>query len=304
MTKNERLPNLIGQIRERQQALDDASRQLRTPAILESFDEWNQESWCVAVAGDALVRLRILVEQNFRMVETIGVVAIARYTFELALWLRLFEVDRRYGLVYFDQFLATQERYVKDTFDQNKREVAWLRSIGEKESAAHDNLAPDVTGCKLTDGTSLGVRLREISDQIDAEAARRFSIHAASAQINGYSFQAHLVETKLMPPMKQQLEDIAAQRVEFESKAASRVEDIRPRKWEWRQMAKRVGLIDEYDYLYSFASKLIHATPVSITTDQKCLEDDEMEMFLRFILVTIDDVLELASKYVPARVAG
>ncbi|RME56494.1 hypothetical protein D6779_10540 [Candidatus Parcubacteria bacterium] len=59
----------------------------------------------------------------------------------------------------------------------------------------------------------------------------------------------------------------------------------------------------EYDYLYSFASKLLHATPASITTDQKNLEVQEMELFLKYINVTIGDILALAREYRPGAAA-
>ena len=53
----------------------------------------------------------------------------------------------------------------------------------------------------------------------------------------------------------------------------------------------------EYDFIYRFSSKLLHATPASITTDQKNLEMSELALFLKYIYVKIDDVLELASAY-------
>jgi len=221
----------------------------------------------------------------------------------LTLWLRLFAIDRRYGLVYFDQFLDTQERYLRDTLAQNEREVTWLKSLAEKETAAHKS-AVDRIAVGSTREADVGGLLREVSGEIDAEAARRFSIHAAKAKTNGYSFQAYLVEAKIVPPLKKQLAEIKVQREQFKSRAASLVADIRPENWRWKQMAEKVGRGYEYDYLYSFASKLIHATPFSITSDQKCLEDAEMELFLKFIIVTIDDAVSLAVEYVPGRVAG
>src|SRR5436309_1268908 len=92
-----RLQQIVHSIRQRRDALDTIAQQLRTPGILAAFDKWHHESWCIAVAGDALVRLRLFTEQNFAVLETIGVVGVARYTFALALWLRLFALDGRYG---------------------------------------------------------------------------------------------------------------------------------------------------------------------------------------------------------------
>jgi hypothetical protein len=62
-------------------------------------------------------------------------------------------------------------------------------------------------------------------------------------------------------------------------------------------MAERVDLTDEYDYLYTFASKLLHATPASITTDHKNLEPSELVVFLKYISVKLVDLVENAQMY-------
>ncbi len=300
------IQRLVNSIRARRSSLDALSRQLRTPSILAGFDKWNHNSWCISVAGDSLVRLRPVPEQNFNLVETIGVVAVARYTFELSVWLRLFAPDRRYGLVYFDQLLTTQQRFYEDTLAQVQREVAWLRSFGQKEASSHDKLLRDFDAAAANAGEAqkLVSALSSISAEIDAEAARRFSMYAEAARINGYDFQAYLVETKAVAPVQQALADIAAERDRFESEVAPEIKALRPDRWQWRQMAQKVGRADEYDYLYSFASKLLHATPTSITTDQKNLEVQEIELFLKYIDVTIGDVLALAGEYRPGAAAG
>ncbi len=53
---------------------------------------------------------------------------------------------------------------------------------------------------------------------------------------------------------------------------------------------------DEYDFIYLFASLLMHATPVSITTDQKNLEPEEMRAFLKYIRVRVADITEMAEE--------
>lgn len=58
-------------------------------------------------------------------------------------------------------------------------------------------------------------------------------------------------------------------------------------------MAEKVSLTEEYDFIYTFSSKLLHATPASITTNQKNLELEEMLVFLKYINVKIRDLLEL-----------
>lgn len=301
---------LVQSIRSRGAKVDAVAQRLRTPAILAAFNKWDHTSWCISAAGDSLVRIRLFTEQNFHILETIGVVAVARYLFELGVWLRLFGLDRRYGLVYFDQLLETRQRYYQDTKAHLEREIALLRSFDEKEKALHERAMDDVKTSVIaaggkTDAEAVASRLNRVidtvSDAIDAEAARRFSIYAAGARTNGYGYQAHLVERQALPPILRAVADVRAERDAFEATVPPDVKELRPKRWQWRSMAEKVGAVDEYDYIYSFASKLLHATPASITTDQKNLETPEMEMFLKYIDVTICDIVTMAEEFCPVQ---
>jgi hypothetical protein len=92
-----------------------------------------------------------------------------------------------------------------------------------------------------------------------------------------------------MPQVVKALEQIVTEKHEFEARVSKDVKDLIPDRWNWRQIALKVGQVEEYDYIYSFASTLLHATPASITGDQKDLEISELEVFLRFIDVNIND---------------
>jgi hypothetical protein len=108
------IARLVESIKAHRTAVDMEACRLRTPAILASFDKRSRSAWCLSVAGDCLVRVRLLLEQNFNFIETMGIVAVARYLFELSVWLHLFEREDRYGLVYYSQLLETQRRYFED----------------------------------------------------------------------------------------------------------------------------------------------------------------------------------------------
>ena len=59
-------------------------------------------------------------------------------------------------------------------------------------------------------------------------------------------------------------------------------------------MAEKAEISHEHDYIYSYASKLLHATPASLTTDQKNLEMPEVCLFLRYIYVKMLEIADLA----------
>jgi len=290
---------LIQSICLRRLSLDALAKRLRTPEILAAFNKSDHNSWCISVAGDSLVRLRIFTEQNFNFVETIGIVAVSRYIFELSVWLHLFKLDPRYGLVYFSQLLDTQQRHFQAERAQLAREVALLKSFDYREKKSQEQALANINDPSSSDEEKQALlsTLRSLSDEIDAEASRRFSIYAKSAQINGYGFQAHLVETKAVPQVDKALAEIAVEKDWFDATLPQDVKRLIPRRWQWRQMAEKVGLTDEYDYIYSFTSKLLHATPASITTDQKNLELAEMQIFLKYIDVKMADVEVLAKEY-------
>ena len=294
-TTQEHTLRLVSSIKTLHVDVDAEASRLRTPAILSSFDKHNCESWCLSVVGDALVKIRLLIEQNFQFIETMGLIAVARYMFELSVWLLLFERDARYGLVYYGQLLETQRKYYQDLRSQLIREISLMtRFEREDENRTRSVIEENKNVGQIK---SIGDRIRRAQALIDAQAARHFSIYAEQAKTNGYGFQAFLIETKALPGVDEALRMIGAEQRSF---AETITEDIRamiPKRWEWKRAAEVVGLVDEYDYLYTFSSKLLHATPVSITTDQKNLELDEMLVFLKYINVKIADILAVSAKF-------
>jgi hypothetical protein len=295
----ERVNELVSSIKNRRTALDAEAKRLRTPEIISTFDKQNYDSWCLSVIGDSLIRLRLFTEQNFNFIETMGIISVARYIFELSVWLQLFKIDPRYGLVYYAQLLDTQRRYWKDYRTQLDREISLLKNFERQEKDALNEVVSQIKHVSDPEQQRQAAynAPKIVADVIDKKAARNFSIYAEQAKVNGYGFQAYLVEKKLMPQIDKALAEIDTEKAAFDSTVPQQVKDLIPNRWNWRQMAQRVGSIDEYDFIYRFSSKLLHATPASITTDQKNLEMSEIAVFLKYIYVKIDDVLELANAY-------
>ena len=51
------------------------------------FDNNSPDFWRSNIYGDAPVKIRIILENNFKQIETIGLVAVTRYIFEISVWL-------------------------------------------------------------------------------------------------------------------------------------------------------------------------------------------------------------------------
>jgi hypothetical protein len=295
----QQVKQLVKKIKGHREVLDSAAKRLRTPQILDTFDRWNHDSWCFATAGDALVRLRIFTEQNFNFIETMSTIAVARYIFELSVWLHLFKLDRRYGLVYYSQLLDTQLKYWEDNRAQLYREIAMLEDFERKERDAQSETLDQIKAISDPEMQKniLLTANKTVPNIIDKQAGHRFSIYVEQAKVNGSGFQAHLLREKLIPQIDQSIIDITSEKTAFNTRIPQGINDLIPDKWQWKRMAQKVGLTDEYNYIYAFSSKLLHATPASITTDQKNLELREIVVFLKYIDVKILDMLELANEY-------
>ena len=291
------LNTLVKTIKEQHATVNSEAQRLRTPQILLTFDKRDPRSWCLAVMGDSLIRVRLLLEQNFQYIETIGIVAVSRYLFELSVWLNLFERDERYGLVYYGQLIETQQKYYVAYQTQLQREVEMLRKFEKKEEQARSLVSKEAG-----EQSTREARLRAASQMIDAEAARKFSLYASQAKWTGYGLQADSVEKNAMPSVKEALDSLSSEQVAFDKNLLPAITDLvlqdgKKKHWKWNRMAETVDLLAEYEFIYSFTSKLLHATPVSITTDQKNLEPEEIIMFLKYIDVKITDILDLARRY-------
>lgn len=298
MSVEEQIKSVVAEIKGHQPTLDIESKRLRTKDIIAAFDETKASSWCISVVGDSLIRLRLFTEQNFHFIETMGVIAVARYTFELSVWLKLFKLDQNYGLVYHSQLLDTQRKYWKDYRAQLNREISLLKRFQQQEDDAHTEVLTDIAGIIDPDEcNTLLSDIRAASDAVDKEAARHFSIYVEQAKFNGYGYQASLVTQKAVPKIDAKIAKIDSEQQAFDLRLTGDVQALIPNRWQWRKMAIEVDLVDEYDFIYTFASKLLHATPASITTNQKNLVLPELLLFLKYINVKLLDVLDLAAEY-------
>ena len=121
-----------------------------------------------------------------------------------------------------------------------------------------------------------------IMQEIDQEASRSFSLYAEQARTNGYGYQAHLVETKVIPGIGKTIADIEKELAIFESDLTAAIRSLVPYKWNTR--ASKVNMKDECDFIYAYASRILHATPASLHENN--LEPGEMRIFLKYIPCT------------------
>jgi hypothetical protein len=285
-----RLERLIGQFR---QTIEQVGRASDPGSCMKSGSYWRLVAFV-----DSLVRIRLFLEQNFNYVETVGVLAVARYLFEVTVWLKLLLADSRYGLIYYAELLKKQLDFYTELRNNAEREISFLRHTAAQEQRLSEKRLSEAL--QILDGEARNEALRrlnnEVTEEVDQAAARKFSLYAEQAQTNGYEFQAYLVETRVLLEHSKAIADLKEKMGAFERDTPSEINSLLPSRWKWKAQAERVDMKDEYEFIYAYASRLLHATPASLTTSQKNLEPDEMRVFLKYIRVRVLDAAEMAEE--------
>jgi hypothetical protein len=67
-------------------------------------------------------------------------------------------------------------------------------------------------------------------------------------------------------------------------------------RWNWRDRADEVGMSAQYDFFYSYTSKLLHSTPMNLITE-KALSPSETLTMLEYAFVTTSDLLDETERF-------
>ena len=268
----------------------------------------NQDAlfWQTQALTDALIRVRLFIEGNVSHIETLGVLSLCRYTFELVVWLKHFEKDQRFALVYARKLLKQQVEFFRDLGSHLQREITLYDTLAAEEEAVHARI---LTGAKdalpsadpADIGREIAKSMQDASASIDEKLALQFAIYSSDIKSNGYGFQAHLIKTQALPHANDFAEKNEVLLQRFEEQWNKTIDELKLKLWKWGERAAFVDMGSEYEFIYSYTSRLLHATPASLTTDQKSLEDAEAFMFLRYVLIQFRWIIKYAEERVPPR---
>ncbi|MDE3137905.1 MAG: hypothetical protein KGL59_15095 [Acidobacteriota bacterium] len=282
-----------GLIQQFQQRIDQAEAARRSGSNPPSGAHWR-----LVAFKDSLDRLRLFLEQNLKEPESFGLLSVTRYILELTVWLKLLKMDERYGFIYYRELLEKQRDFYEQFKKNAQREISFLRDTSDRERSLIEARLSDKTrgGDERAREEELPRIIKEVAELTDREAARNFSLYAEQARTNGYDFQAYLVETKVLPEYSRVIAAIKQKLDDFQLDTPPGAAELVTKQWNWKDMAKRVGMGDEYDFIYRYASRLLHATPASLTTDQRNLQTNEIRMFLGYVRVRLLDALDMAKQ--------
>ena len=249
------------------------------------------------IGAEALGRCQILVANNVIVLETLGVLSLTRYVFELLVWLRTIHQAPLKSL----RFLMLS---LKDAEDHTSQHIAHLEAEAQflDEMAQRDNPMPGMKALVEEHGDNLTAEIVQKAekarmDAIDFEARRHFVAYASDAKVNGYGFQAYLIRTKAVAAAQADLEAKRQMRLDFVSRFGQTLIDEAGgvSKWNWFDSARLVGMEPEYHYIYRYTSRLLHATPTSFYTTSKNLELTEMRLLLEYVYVRLLDVIDVVT---------
>lgn len=249
------------------------------------------------IGAEALSRCQILVKNNVIVLETLGVISLTRYVFELLVWLRTIQQTPLKSLRFLMLSLKDGEDHTSQHIAHLEAEAKFLDIIAER-----DNPILGMLALKEEHGENLTAEIvrdtaKARMDVIDFSARRHFVAYAADAQVNGYGFQAHLIRTQAVAAAQADLESKQKARQSFIDRFGQSLIDEAGgvSRWIWFDSAKDVGMEAEYQYIYRYTSRLLHATPTSFYTSSKNLDLTEIRLFLEYVYVRLLDVIDVVT---------
>jgi hypothetical protein len=242
-----------------------------------------------------MIKIRLMIEQNFAIINTFGILATTRYVLELLIWFRLLKKDvETYACWHASLLIADQLEHNKAYLEKVKEEIQFFKELGRREEDESERALASLVekhGASLRPD-SVRESIDMIMENIDRSARRKFSLYSEQAKTNGYGLQAYLMEQKVVPQWERLIEQVQMQR----TIAQEQMPKWPNKKWRWKDEAENAGLIQQFEFVYSYTSRLLHAKLMSFTTNQKNLELIELVMFLDFVYMSMLELIEIAEQ--------
>lgn len=147
------------------------------------------ESWVLRAQVGTIEKYREIYAAS-HLQSGIELVALARNAFENLIWLKLFNQDRHYGLVFYQQLLKQQLESQKQAIEKAREEIALFKELEEEDTPCLDAVMHLVhkEDPSQEDARVIRDHLQSQQSRVDDKARAAFSIYAAQAKENGYGF--------------------------------------------------------------------------------------------------------------------
>lgn len=262
-----------------------------------SIEGASHRYWELLAISNVVSKARVLLNE-LTVIETVSLLALTRYLFELVVWLKYLQLDARYGVVLAHESFRLQLEHFSKLAEHLRREADLYRRLGAEESRAHEEAIRRMRDGSI-EGAEIGDSLRALSADVDRELANNFALFANDVQWNGYGFQTYLIETKALRSNLEEENKARTTLARFEARWSDVISGLRMAN-KWAKRAETVRMSDEYDFIYSYTSRLLHATPASFLTEEKSLSALEFVTLLRYVQIQLVWIISFAG----ARAAG
>jgi hypothetical protein len=273
-----------------------AMKQAHNEAERRKMSGW----WTLVAFASAYAKMLSIVRQHFSSDEarnslfgaTLSLLAVARYMFEMIVWLKTLEKDAGNGLLFRFRTVTVDLQHRQNARNETEREITRFIALGIEER----ELRAEVMNDKSLDQKGLEFALEDVEREIDGMARSQFSIYARWAGEFSYDAAAQTMRTEILPRLDAQILELEAERTELQ--AGLTAAGINS-GWKWFERARAVGMEEQYDFFYRYSSRLLHAEPVSFATHQPDLESYEVAALLDHILASIEEAAAVGRTVLP-----
>jgi hypothetical protein len=238
--------------------------------------------------------------------------------FELVVWLKYIDLNENFALVYARIHFEGQVEHYERLITLVEREANLYDRLAEDEKA---DLAEAMRTIKesysdpVAMGQALAEEMKRVSDAetVELRLDSELVLYGDDVVTNGYSFQASLLRTQVLPTYREQAElnreSLRTLCSNWDKNISEVIKEYKIRLqnnrviWPWggpRLQEDLVQMKEHYDFIYSYTSRLLHAKPNSIISNQQSLSDGELLIFWRDIHRGFRWIYEYAKKELPA----
>jgi hypothetical protein len=240
-----------------------------------------------------------------------------RYAFEALIIAKLLLKEPSFILQVFLGLHQSQLKQIENHLARLEREIKLYEHLEEidSENALKQGIEiakQDEAG--QLDAEKAGSQFFNDMATVDRIKDSHITLWSEDIEQNGYGFQVYMLRDKVLPKYierKRLLEKVSENRARemiknpffnlvFDAKRQhSKVFKTASDSRSWAQKAEDAGLKDEYDFVYSYTSAIMHCTSYSFMTPMK-LSEEENGMFFKlseqYIRHTLDNLKSLNSE--------
>ncbi len=262
-------------------------------------DKFNRDDWLKKVNLDCLMKTKNIVESELDVCNSMSLLASSRHLFEMSIWVKLVNQNSDYALIYYLEGLNNNIQHYTKYVEQLQVESGFLLDIDEKQSELivqqRELLlknSDSMTDKEMSNYVSNSIK--NFDTQFSSDNA--FSLYFDNAKVQGFKRTSdHIIDNEI-PRFQAKVAELELEKDELLSKLSSEQNDLVPsnrKRWRWDLKAAETDMTKEYKFIYSYTSKLLHATPMSISTDQQDLMQQESDMFIRYINYKMNQLVDM-----------